>query len=234
MSRPRFISAVLELVVPSVCAGCDMPGASLCVACAGRLPALGATRCLRCGHPWPQDVASCTECPPALAWARYAVPYDDLVARLISALKDGHRRSLVPPLAAIMCARLPAPPAGAVLVPVPSTRARLAERGFNQAALLAAALGGSWGIEVHEVLARDGHGRVRQRGSSRTQRLGQVQGAFRPVSAVPHDAVLVDDVLTTGATLTAAARALRAAGCARVGAVVTARVVLARGVTRVG
>lgn len=228
----RLVAALADLIVPSACAGCGMPGPALCGACATRLVPVGETGCLRCGHPWPHAVPSCAECPPAVSWARQAVAYDDLAARLITALKDGHRRALAVPLARLMCEVIPVPAPGGVLVPVPCTHARLAERGFNQAALIARAVGREWGMGVDDVLARDAHAR-RQRGSSRTERLGQVQGTFRPTRAVPHHAVLVDDVLTTGATLTAAARALRAAGCARVGAVVTARVVLARGVTRV-
>lgn len=230
----RLVAALADLIVPSACAGCDMPGPALCGPCAGKLDRVGAPGCLRCGHPWPSAVPSCAECPAGVSWSRQAVAYCDLTARIITAMKDGHRRALAPPLARIMCEVIPVPAPGAVLVPVPTTRSRVAERGFNQAALLARAIGREWGMAVDEVLTRDGPVRRRQRGSSRAERLTQVQGAFRPARAVPHHAVLVDDVLTTGATLTAAARALRAAGCARVGAIVTARVVQARGGTRVG
>lgn len=122
---------------------------------------------------------------------------------------------------------------GAVLVPVPLAPARLADRGFNQAALIARELGTLWGLPVHDCLER-ADGPATQRGSGATTRRTQVRGAFRARAEVPLHAVLVDDVVTTGATLTAAARALRAAGCARVGAVSLARVVLADGRTRVG
>ena len=189
--------------------------------------------CRRCGHPWPLDVATCPQCPPAVAWARQALEYDHSVARLMSALKDSRRRALVAPIVALMDEVLDRPPDGAVLVPVPLARTRLAERGFNQASLLAAALGSAWHTPVAHALVRADDG-MQQRGASRSARAGQVAGAFAAMGTAPHHAVIVDDVLTTGATLTAAARALRRAGCARVGAVTTARVVAGGRGTRVG
>ena len=197
------------------------------------LPGAGAPTCLRCGHPWAHEVPTCAECPAGVAWARHAAPYDPVLARVISAMKDSGRRALGAPLARLMVDRIPAPPSGAVLVPVPLSPARLRERGFNQAGVLAAHLSREWGAPVVNTLVRPGDGR-HQRGASRGDRLGQVRDVFTCTAPAPHHAVLVDDVLTTGATVTAASRALRGAGCARVGVVVTARVVLTSGRTRVG
>ena len=168
-----------------------------------------------------------------MAWTRQALEYDPSVARLMSALKDSRRRGLVAPIVVLMDEVLDRPPDGAVLVPVPLTRARLAERGFNQASLLATALGGAWAMPVAHALVRADDG-THQRGASRSARAGQVAGAFAAAGTAPHHAVIVDDVLTTGATLTAAARALRLAGCARVGAITTARVVAGGKGTTVG
>ena len=112
-----------------------------------------------------------------MAWTRQALEYDPSVARLMSALKDSRRRGLVAPIVVLMDEVLDRPPDGAVLVPVPLTRARLAERGFNQASLLATALGGAWAMPVAHALVRADDG-THQRGASRSARAGQVAGAF--------------------------------------------------------
>jgi ComF family protein len=112
-----------------------------------------------------------------------------------------------------------------VLVPVPLGRRRMEERGFNQADLLARELARRWGTPVAHALQRDDWG-PSQRGAGARERRQQVAGAFRASPRPPLHAVLVDDVVTTGSTLRAAARALRHAGCARVGAVSLARVAL--------
>lgn len=229
----RHLAAVIEIITPGTCAMCGIPGPVACAPCLSVLPRLVGAGCECCGHPWPQEVATCPQCPPAVAWTRQALEYDPSVARLMSALKDSRRRGLVAPIVALMDEVLVHPPDGAVLVPVPLTRARLAERGFNQASLLAAALGSAWAMPVSHALVRADDG-THQRGASRSARAGQVAGAFAAVGTAPHHAVIVDDVLTTGATLTAAARALRMAGCARVGAITTARVVAGGQGTRVG
>ncbi len=229
----RLIRAFVELIIPGACAGCGLPGEPLCATCRAALPLLGRPGCLRCGHPGPVEVTACRECPPALGWSRQALAYDAPVARLMEAFKDARRRALANPLAAVMAERIAPPARDVVLVPIPLGRDRLADRGFNQSALLARRLGQYWQRPVLAALSRE-EGGQRQRGSSRSARAGQVAGVFTARGPAPHHVVLVDDVLTTGATFTAAARVLRAAGCAHVGAVATARVVVARRVSRVG
>lgn len=229
----RLITAILDVITGDGCAACGMPGPPLCTPCAAALPPLAAPRCARCSHPWPVPRAACPECLPAVAWARQALAYDDRVPDLVRALKDHHRRCLADPLAELMALHLAPPDGPAVLVPVPLAPGRLAERGFNQCDLLATRLARTWGMPVAQVLLRDDHA-TSQRGSGAADRRRQVQGAFRAVGDVPMHCVLVDDVVTTGATLSAAARALRGAGCARVGALALARVVVGAPVSRVG
>ena len=229
----RIGTAVMDVLIGDGCAACGMPGPPLCDACAGGMPEVGLPGCVRCGHPWATPRPSCPQCIAGIAHARQALRYDPPVPEVVRALKDSRRRLLAHPLAGLMAQHLDPPPRGAVLVPIPLAPQRHADRGFNQAALLADALGRTWGTPVSDCLER-APGAGTQRGSRATARHAQVQGAFMAPGEVPLDAVLVDDVVTTGATLTAAARALRRAGCARVGAVSLARVVLAGGRTRVG
>lgn len=229
----RLLTAILDLITGDGCAACGMPGPPLCPSCEQALPPVGAPGCARCGHPWPATCPACPECLPGVACARQALAYDGRVPHLVRAFKDHRRRVLADPLARLMAAHLDPPGRSAVLVPVPLAPARLADRGFNQCDLLATRLGTRWGLPVAPVLGRDDQA-APQRGSGAAARRRQVQGAFHVVGHVPLHCVLVDDVVTTGATLSAAARALRAAGCARVGALALARVVVGAPVGRVG
>lgn len=237
MGANRIVTALLDVLVPSGCAACGLPGDPLCRECLAAMPVIADPACARCGYPQPERHAAggCPQCIGGIAWARQALTYRAPVPRVVAALKDERRRALAEPLAGLMAAVM-APARGATLVPVPLARERVAERGFNQAALLADALGREWCMPVRHLLERDDA--RHQRGASRADRLRQAPGAFRAAAravhaGVPLHAVLVDDVVTTGATLSSAARALRAAGCPRVGAVALARVTLVPAPTRV-
>ncbi len=171
------------------------------------------------------DVALCAECvvvAPADVVAgrvavRAAVAYDGLVRAAIVAMKRGERAYLAP-LAGLVA---PLVPRGAVLVPVRTTRRRAAERGFDQARELATRVAGLRDGTVADVLRKRGGA---QRGLGRRDRLA-ASGRFGLIRGreIPVAAMLVDDVVTTGATLADAAAALAAAGCRVTGAVVVAR-----------
>jgi len=215
---------LLDLVAPQTCAACGLPGEVACRDCLGELAAPPEPLCARCGHPAPVPLDRCPHCPPGLRHARQAALYTGPAPALVTALKDGRRRPVADLLAGRIAAAVAPPPPGVPLVPVPLGRARLAERGFNQSLLLARALARRWDRPVAELLTREREG-PRQRGSRAAARARQAAGAFlaRPGAQVPPAVWLVDDVLTTGATLAACARALRYAGAREVGAVCFAR-----------
>jgi predicted amidophosphoribosyltransferase len=158
--------------------------------------------------------------PPGLDRAWSSAPHEGVARGLVAALK--FRRLL--PVADLMADRIqwlaPAHMLSGAIVPVPPAPSRLRRRGFDPAGELAAALAERLGAPLEACLARRG-GR-RQVGRRRAERLGQPP-RIHVAGTVPRSVLLVDDVLTTGATMSACAQALRAAGAARVVAVTFAR-----------
>jgi predicted amidophosphoribosyltransferase len=141
----------------------------------------------------------------------------------VKGLKFGRMAPLAEAMAAQIAAN--APPhalARGALVPVPLHPARLRRRGFNQAERLAAALAARTCLPVSDGLARSGS-RGTQVGRDRRDRLRGIAGAVHVHGTTPPEAILVDDVITTGATIAACAEALRAAGARRVTAIAYAR-----------
>lgn len=216
-------SGLLDLVLPTTCASCGLPGADLCATCAQQITGPAQIACRRCGHPWPLSVPSCPECPPRIDRVRHAAAYCGPVPALVRAFKDGRRRRIGRLLADRVADALTAP--SGVLVPVPSAADRLRERGFNPAGEIARHLAHAWDVEVRDAVRRQGEHRE-QRGAAATARIRQVRGVFVAAPCADWPPVtIVDDVMTTGATLAACALALRRAGATHVEAVVTARVV---------
>jgi ComF family protein len=226
MTPARLSSAFLDLLYPPRCAACAEPSEAgpFCVTCAEALLPV-ATGCRRCGLPGPD--AACGACladPPAFDGLLAAGLYGGPLADAVRALKYGGRPAAARPLGAWLAARVALPPRP-VVVAVPLARGRRLERGYDQASLLAAALArAAGGLRLRAALRR-----VRetpaQVGRSRAARARNVAGAFEadPRAVAGLDLLLVDDVVTTGATADAAAGALKRAGARRVLVVALAR-----------
>lgn len=240
---PILKSAMLGMIDhlwPPVCAACDVPvqgAGGLCPDCWDAVTFLGAPQCYACGVPFPFDAgerALCAECMrarPPYDRARAAFVYDDASRGMILAFKHADRTDLAPAL--VTWLKRPAAallPDADIICPVPLHWSRLLSRRYNQSALLS------------NALAADGHARsvpdllIRKRrtgtqgGKSRAARRRNVQGVFRVRPRhVPmlrdKRVLLVDDVMTTGATVEACARALLRAGAGGVDVITIARAV---------
>jgi ComF family protein len=213
---------VLDLLLPQRCIVCGRGGSQLCAKCREELPRLEPPLCSRCGAPTVWPVERCRECAGrrlAFATARAAVGYDEAARRLIHAWKERGLRRLAAEAARLVTELLP-PPQVDALTFVPADHRRRLERGHNPAERLARGLAESWSIPCLPLLERTRGDR--QHGRSAAERRA-VRGAFRAKEAAPRSVAVVDDVYTTGATASAAATALRAAGARRVDAIAFAR-----------
>jgi predicted amidophosphoribosyltransferase len=148
-----------------------------------------------------------------------AAPYDGAARQLVGALKFRARVGLADDVAALIAARLRARLLSGAIVPVPPAPARRRRRGFDAAEAIAAALARRCGLAIVPCLARSES--ARQVGRRRVERLADPP-RVSAVSPAPSEAILVDDVMTTGATLGACSGALRGAGAVRVVAITLA------------
>jgi competence protein ComFC len=217
---------LLDLVLPRRCVVCGGPAEALCRSCRDGLSRLGEPRCERCGAPTAWPVERCRECSGrriAFATARAAVAYDDTARRLVAAWKERGLRTLAG-LAGQLVSEIVPRPSAYTLTFVPADPNRALERGHNPAERLAAELGARWQLAVAPLLARE-PGTAPQRGLPLADRRRNVRGVFQATGRAPGALVLVDDVYTSGATVSAAATALRKAGARRVEVVTFARAV---------
>jgi ComF family protein len=237
--RPWALAA-LDLIFPAFCPACDAPlGVGrrdpLCGACWAGIPRLGPPLCERCGIPLgatasgggPAERAACPACrvdPPAFDRARGAGLYAGPLRLALQALKFGGKRALARPLAELVHEQCAVPAADA-LVPVPLARVRLQERGFNQSELIADRLGALLAVPVRRRWLTRVRETRPQTDLAAAERRVNVRGAFAASRRVAgQHVVLVDDVLTTGATCHECARALCEAGARQVDVVTVARV----------
>ena len=223
--------AQLARTAPSRCAVCGAwPAEPVCGACLGRF-AGAQPRCRTCALPVAEGVERCGACvreAPPLDSCHAAVPYAYPWAGLLTHYKFGNEPGWAHALARLVGA---APgvqallDAADVVLPLPLSRDRLAQRGFNQALQIARALAPA---KVRADLLLRLRDTAPQTALGRKQREANVRGAFaveplRVGALEGRQVVLVDDVMTSGASIFSAARALRAAGCGSVSAVVVAR-----------
>ena len=220
-----MVISPLDLLLPPGCALCDSPRAPICSACLAGLALLGDAVCARCAAPTDQPVGDCRDCRGrrlGFASARSAVHYAGPGRDLVHAFKDGRLRGLGVPCAAVI-ALVCGPPEADLITWVPADPWRLIMRGYHPPELLARELAERWKMPARATVRAVSH-RAPQRGADRHARHANVRGAFRALGPVSAErVVLVDDVHTTGATLSECARTLRVAGAGEVHALSLAR-----------
>ncbi len=231
------LRAALDLALPRLCAVCREPveGEGLCPACWSKLSFIAAVLRtarhsvrLRSG-PGILSMEAIAD-PPAYQRARAAVRFDDISRALVHGLKYGDRLDLAPMMGRWLARAGQELLAEAdALVPVPLHWRRHWARRFNQSAMLAAAVSKASGVPIAGRALKRVKFTAQQVGLSRTQRAANIQGAFRvppdgKAEVVGRRLVLVDDVLTSGATVEGCAKALLRAGARNVDVLVFARV----------
>ena len=239
--RRRLVAAgqaLLDLFYPPRCPGCGRVGFTFCDACQARIELPPAPACLRCGQPAETEhlCPTCRATPSHLdritSSAIFAHPLRDAVHDL----KYNDGRSLARPLGARMAASWRQGSFAAdVIIPVPLHTSRLAERGYNQSALLARIISQEIGVPIDESALVRAKTTQQQAMLKAVERRENVKDAFSCRGDVSGKrVVLVDDVCTTGSTLEACAAALRSSGAASVWAFTLARAPWSPGHTGAG
>jgi ComF family protein len=232
------LRTALDLALPPLCPACREPveGRALCPGCWSKLSFITRPYCERLGIPFVYDPGpgilsmEAIADPPAYRRARAAVRFDEISRALVHALKYGDRLDLAPMMGQwVSQAGRELLAEADALVPVPLHWRRLWARRFNQSAMLAATISTESGVPIAAGVLKRVKPTAQQVGLSRSERAANIQGAFR----VPPECrgavtgrrlILVDDVLTSGATVDGCARALLRAGAANVDVLIFARV----------
>lgn len=202
-----MLDALLDLLLPRSCAGCEVAGPALCDGC--RILLVSGARLVRP-----------TPCPRGLPAVAACLPYEGVAQRLLLAHKEHGQLHLTRPLgqALAVAAQLHDLPASLVVCPVPSSRRAVRQRGHDHALRLARAAG----LGAVRPLLKPARPVADQSGLSTAQRAVNLRGALVARRWAGPPVLIIDDVVTTGATLVEAARALTAAGHRVVGAAVVA------------
>jgi ComF family protein len=215
----HFIDKIISYIAPHECLACGAEGLLLCSYCRPLLPD-ASLKCCMCGNIC-ASYSICAKCKKRSnlqnVWIR--TPYEEFAKKLVRQLKferaysaaDTIAASLVDDFASLVSQR-------AHIVPVPTASSRVRQRGYDQAVLIAKAFAKKTGLPYSPILTRVGQ--HRQTGNDRARRVSQLEEVFVIKKHHPKNdpIILIDDVLTTGATIESAARALHKSGYKHVSA----------------
>lgn len=221
-----MIKAMLDVLAPTTCLQCKREGPILCDSCLPQVldPLVIPPRCFLC-HALTDNFATCKKCrkQTSLARVRVGTAYTNIPKKLVSSLKFGPDRTVADVIAAWLYETGSIEDVDTISW-VPTARTRVRQRGFDHAKFIAQGLGDRYGLSLHDLLVRLGGSR--QVGASKIRRKRQVEGMFEPKNLAQmrgKRVLLVDDIVTTGATITECARTLRRNGAKQVEAIVFAQ-----------
>ena len=207
-----MINALLQIVAPHHCSGCDKTGTLLCQNCKYDIISEAFSLCVACGVNLPGKSGVCVKChvPYERAWC--VGQRHEVLERLINSYKFSHAKSAAETLAELLDDHMPHLPSSVVIVPVPTVNAHIRQRGYDHMDLIAKRFGKLRNLPVNAVLSRAT--KTKQRDASKRLRVEQAKKAFACRTQLDPDVtyLLIDDVVTTGATLRYAAKTLREQG----------------------
>jgi ComF family protein len=214
--------SLVGLVAPPDCLACGSEGSALCRDCSATVIKPFGERCWRCNR-LSIDSKTCQYCRhvggPGHVWI--STVYEGSGQELIQRFKFGHLRVAAQPISRLMIEALKHKPDDYLVVPVPTATSRVRQRGFGHTELLVKEI--AYQLKLPRAQALSRLGQTRQLGSARENRLKQLENKFvikSPKLVEGQKVLLIDDVLTTGGTLIAATKTLRAAGANQVDALV--------------
>ena len=216
-----MVDSLLQFIAPHYCYGCAKPGTLLCSDCKYDITDEANDACIVCTLP--TSVGICPRCHTSYDRAWLVGERDGALRQLIDELKFRRVRAASQSLSDLLAARLPVLPTNCVIVPVPTIGSHIRVRGYDQVQLIAKGVGKRRKLPVQSLVIRR-HSAV-QLGASKRLRLKQMSTAFACVSPVDPDMtyLLIDDVVTTNATLRYCAQALRDGGATQVWVAALAR-----------
>ena len=217
-----MIDELLSSIAPHICCGCGQIGTLLCDSCKDDIICNKLDICLVCLRPCGQ-AGICQNCRAAYDKAWFVGLRRDTLQRLIGLYKFERMRSAYKTIGDLMIQSLPHLPGDVVVVPIPTVRSHIRERGYDHAVLLAKYVASRLGLELSHTLARQTD--TKQRQATAIDRRKQASNAFAVVGDIDRKRpyLLVDDVVTTGSTLEFASKALKQAGASQVFVAVIAR-----------
>lgn len=221
------LESVIRLITPDNCYLCYKESDMLCLDCSEKTLAENESRCYKCNRLTSQSKL-CSSCRSSSSLRRvwWLGNYQKTLKDLVRIMKFNHKRSYARSFGNLLASSLPYLPESTIVVPVPTASTRIRKRGFDQAVLIARSFAKSRNLQYAEIIVRNSQ--KDQIGQRRSQRFKQMEESFKLLNSKIKlidgcSVILIDDVITTGATIEAAASLLRKYGAKHVDAAVVAR-----------